>query len=104
MEANWNLKLEKQVEIEGFGTELLTKWFNQIKQKLEVAGEGEKYVYVPFRRPDKNLSFALHKTKFYAVECDAGETFNLKQLDYILYFIKNRNKKCIIEDIYINFL
>jgi len=38
---------EKQVEIEGFGTELLTRWFNQIKQKLEVAGEGEKIRLCP---------------------------------------------------------
>jgi len=73
---------EKTVEAEGYGPELLAKWLKKVKEKLEVAGEGSQYYYChcPFHRPDRNPSFALHKTKFYAVDYHTNEAFSLKQL------------------------
>jgi hypothetical protein len=69
---------------EGLAGDLLEKWLKQIiaSRKLEIAGGGSNYYYChcPFHRPDKNPSFALHKTKFYAVDYHTGETLSLKQL------------------------
>jgi len=61
---------------------LLQSWLNEVRQHLNVAGEGPNYVYAhcPFHPPDKHPSFALHKTKFYAVDFHDGQVYTLKEL------------------------
>jgi len=82
IEGELKPEAEKQVQIKGVLPELLTKWLEQLKSKLDVANEGSKYISVhcPFHRPDRNPSFALHKQKYYAIDFHTGEVFSLKQL------------------------
>jgi len=67
---------------EGVDSSLLEKWLSQIKAKLKVAGEGHQYIYAhcPFHPPDKHPSFAIHKTKYYAVDFHDNQVYNLRQL------------------------
>ncbi|MEM1757208.1 MAG: phage/plasmid primase, P4 family, partial [Candidatus Bathyarchaeia archaeon] len=67
---------------EGLSEALLQKWLEQLKQHLRVEGEGSQYIYChcPFHPPDNNPSFALHKTKFYAIDYHDGKVYSLKEL------------------------
>jgi energy-coupling factor transporter ATP-binding protein EcfA2 len=67
---------------EGLPLNLLEKWFERVRAGLNVAGEGGQYLYVhcPFHPPDNHPSFALHKTKFYAIDYHDGKVYSLKQL------------------------
>ena len=67
---------------EGLPYNVLEKWLEKVKAGLNVAGEGAQYFYVhcPFHPPDNHPSFALHKTKFYAIDYHDGKVYSLKQL------------------------
>jgi len=67
---------------EGLPLNLLEKWLERVRAGLNVAGEGGQYLYVhcPFHPPDNHPSFALHKTKFYAIDYHDGKVYSLKQL------------------------
>jgi len=66
----------------GVNTNVLQKWLEQLKPHLEIAGEGNQYFYAhcPFHKPDNNPSFAIHKTKFYAIDYHDGKVYSLKEL------------------------
>jgi len=66
----------------GANDSLLQHWLNEVRQHLNVTGEGPNYFYVhcPFHPPDKHPSFAIHKTKFYAVDYHDGRVYSLKEL------------------------
>ena len=74
--------VDKRQPSEKVARGLLETWLGQIKQALNVEGEGANYVYAhcPFHKPDRNPSFAVHKTKFYAVDYHDGEVYSLKEL------------------------
>jgi len=63
-------------------TETLQEWLEQIKQRLEVAGEGSNYTYIhcPFHKPDTHPSFVIHKKKYYGYDFHTGKAFSLKVL------------------------
>jgi len=67
---------------EGLPLNMLGEWLGKVKASLNVAGEGAQYLYVhcPFHPPDNHPSFALHKTKFYAIDYHDGKVYSLKQL------------------------
>jgi energy-coupling factor transporter ATP-binding protein EcfA2 len=67
---------------EGLPLNMLREWLEKVKASLNVAGEGAQYLYVhcPFHPPDNHPSFALHKTKFYAIDYHDGKVYSLKQL------------------------
>ncbi|MEM3705354.1 MAG: phage/plasmid primase, P4 family [Candidatus Bathyarchaeia archaeon] len=66
----------------GVATKVLQKWLEQLKQHLKMAGEGNQYFYThcPFHKPDNNPSFAIHKTKFYAIDYHDGKVYSIKEL------------------------
>jgi len=76
------VKDEREKVNEGLSDDLLQKWLNELKPKLSIAGEGNNYFYVhcPFHKPDKTPSFAIHKTKFYAIDYHDGKVYSLKSL------------------------
>jgi energy-coupling factor transporter ATP-binding protein EcfA2 len=76
------VKDERAEAAEGVAFNLLEQWLSQIKAKLKVAGEGSQYIYAhcPFHLPDNHPSFALHKTKYYAIDYHDGKVYSLKQL------------------------
>jgi energy-coupling factor transporter ATP-binding protein EcfA2/uncharacterized C2H2 Zn-finger protein len=62
--------------------DMLKKWLEKVKEGLNVAGEGAQYLYVhcPFHPPDNHPSFAIHKTKYYAIDYHDNRIYSLKQL------------------------
>jgi len=60
----------------------LLKKLEKVKEGLNVAGEGAQYLYVhcPFHPPDNHPSFAIHKTKYYAIDYHDNRIYSLKQL------------------------
>jgi hypothetical protein len=66
----------------GVSDPLLQSWLNEVMQHLNVVGEGPNYFYIrcPFHPPDKHPSFALHKSKFYAIDFHDGRIYSLKEL------------------------
>ncbi|MBS7637041.1 hypothetical protein KEJ37_06920 [Candidatus Bathyarchaeota archaeon] len=91
--------MEKQVQSEGVGPEILAEWLEQLKEKLNVAGEGPKYVYVHcFRHPpDRHPSFVLHKSKFYGFDFHDGRAFSLKELAEMLGVTLQGERKDVID-------
>jgi len=76
------VKDKRQEVNEGVSSAILQEWLKQIKSKLNIAGEGSQYLYVhcPFHKPDNHPSFAIHKSKFYAVDYHDGKVYSLKEL------------------------
>ncbi|MEM2768001.1 MAG: phage/plasmid primase, P4 family [Candidatus Bathyarchaeia archaeon] len=66
---------------EGLSNDLLQKWLEQLKAHLEIKGEGSQYYYIlcPFHK-EKHPSFAIHKSKFYAVDYHDNKVYSLKEL------------------------
>lgn len=67
-------------------TSMLQKWFKEIRHHLEsmgkIKGEGQNYIYCscPFHPPDRNPSFAIHKSRYYAVDYHDNGVYSLKEL------------------------
>jgi hypothetical protein len=61
---------------------LLQTWLEKLKPHLDIRGEGANYLYVrcPFHPPDNHPSFAIHKSKYYAVDYHDGKVYSLKDL------------------------
>jgi hypothetical protein len=64
------------------GVAYLKTWLEELKPYLKIKGEGSNYIYVhcPFHPPDRNPSFAIHKTKFYGIDFHDGRVYSLKEL------------------------
>jgi len=77
------IKDRREGKNEGVSREKLEKWLKQILDsgKIRVAGEGVNYFYAhcPFH-DDQHPSFAIHKTKFYAICYTENLVLSLKEL------------------------
>lgn len=72
---------EREKVNEGVSNERLLKWLEQIKAKLEIVGEGNNYLYAlcPFHA-EEHPSFAINKSKFYAIDYHDGKVYSMKVL------------------------